>query len=347
MDKETLDLCFNKPFKELIPLFRKGFDISQKISGKTTHFYIPSMAHYETSFYKAKGGSFPGISVTGKKCQLNCDHCKGTLLNTMISAPTPEALFKTCVEIKALGGDGCLISGGSLQNGEVPLADFVSVIKKVKQELNLKVVVHTGLVQPVVAQALADAKVDGAMLDVIGSDETIEDVYHLNSKVGSFEQSLRLLIQSGIPTVPHVVTGLHYGKLKGERQAIEIISRYKPAAVVIVALSPSEHTAMEHATPPSPLDIARVILAVRLLMPQTPILLGCAKPPGLHKIKTETLALKAGVNGIAYPSEQTCRRAKNLGFDIRFHEKCCSLLCQDLAAQLTTHQSEIFSKGIG
>jgi len=248
----------------------------------------------------------------------------------MISATTPQKLLKVCCEIKSAGGTGCLISGGSLRDGGVPLMDFIPTIKQIKQEFGLRTVIHTGLVDPSLSEALADAGIDAAMIDIIGSNDTLKEVYHLNGDIQSFDRSLTLLEQNDIPTVPHIVVGIHYGKLKGEKLAIEMISRHHPAAIVIVAFMPLDHTPMEYTLPPSPLEVAQVILASRLLMPQTPLLLGCARPRGAHKVETDVLAIRAGVNGIAYPSEEVCQFAEKLGMDIKFHEKCCSLLWQDL-----------------
>lgn len=337
---EVLESCFKQPLHELKALFDKAYELSRNNFFNAIHFYVPGMVHYETAFYQATmSQSFPGISITGRKCHLNCEHCKGTLLESMIPATTPEKLFETCVMIKRAGGRGCLISGGSLSDGSVPLEDFVSVIKRVKQELGLKVAVHTGLVQPSLAEALGEAHIDAAMIDIIGADETIKEVYHLNCSVDAFRRSLTLLSRNRIPIVPHVVVGIHYGRLRGEKQALETISKCSPAAVVIVALTPLEDTPMETVIAPSPLDIARVVLASRLLMPNVPLLLGCARPRGIHKVKTDILAIRAGVNGIAYPSEEACKLATKLGLGISFHEECCSLLWQNVALGETSRVS--------
>ena len=88
-------------------------------------------------------------------------------------------------------------------------------------------------------------------------------------------------------------------------------------------------TPMQGTEPSSPEDIARVTLASRLLMPETPLLLGCARPAGMHKIETDIWAIKAGVDGIAFPSEDACEFAEELGLDIKFHQECCSLLWQE------------------
>jgi hypothetical protein len=63
-------------------------------------------------------------------------------------------------------------------------------------------------------------------------------------------------------------------------------------------------------------------------MPDIPLLLGCARPRGQHKIETDILAIKAGVNGIAYPSEEVCDFARELGLGFEFHQQCCSLMWQ-------------------
>jgi len=329
MSEELLAKCFNQPFEELESLFDEAYKVSRINFSNLIHFYVPGMVHYDIPFYKSSGThGFPGISVTGRSCQLNCEHCSGKLLESMIPATTPKELYDVCMDIKDKGGNGCLISGGSLYDGTVPLIEFIPTIKRIKQELKLKVVMHTGLIYPDVAEELANAGIDAAMLDIIGSNETIRDVYHLDYETAPFEQSLSLLEHKNIPTVPHIVVGIHFGQIKGERQAVTMISRYHPAAIVIVALMPMDHTPMERVVPPSPLEIARVVLAERLLMPTTPLLLGCARPRGLHKIETDTLAIKAGVNGIAYPSEEACNLVKEMGLDFAFHQQCCSLMWQ-------------------
>ncbi len=274
---------------------------------------------------------FPSISVTGDKCYLNCEHCKGRMLEAMIPAKTPEKLMDVCQKIEEEGGKGCLISGGSMTDGSVPLMRFVPTIKRVKHDLGLDIVVHTGIVNPHLAEALAKVEIDAAMIDVVGSDETMRSVCHLNLKLDAFDRSLSLLEHNNIPIVPHIVVGIHYGELRGEGKALQIISKHNPAAVVIVALNPLNQTPMKHVVPPSPLDISRVILATRFMIPRTPSTLGCARPMGKHRSETETLAIRAGVNGIAYPSEKGYHFAKKLGLDIRFSEECCALVYRKVA----------------
>ena len=150
-------------------------------------------------------------------CYLNCEHCREKLLETMLPALNPNDLFRICLKNKRKGGTGCLISGGCLKDGKVPLMKYISVIKQIKEKLKLKVVVHTGLVTHSIAEALASANVDGVMLDIIGANETIKRIYHLNHKVEDFENALAILEQHNIPTIPHIVVGLHFGRIKGQK----------------------------------------------------------------------------------------------------------------------------------
>lgn len=327
---DMLDLCFNLDPKNLRGLFRDAYAVSRRNFGNTIHFYAPSMAHYDTSFYSSSVDRFPAISVTGRICQLKCAHCNGELLSNMIPATNPKELFNSCVKIKRSGAVGCLISGGSLHDGRVPLKQFIPTIKQIKKELGLQVVVHTGLVDLTLAECLADAGIDAAMIDILGSNDTIKEVYHLNDTVEAFDNSLTYLEDNNIPIVPHILVGIHFGKLKGEIHAIKLVSHHHPAAIVVIVLMPLVHTQMENTKPPAPIEVARVMLALRLLNPKTPMLLGCARPQGEHKTETDILAIKAGVNGIAYSSEEGYQFAKAQHLNAKMHEQCCSLIWHNM-----------------
>lgn len=292
--------------------------------------HAPGMVHYDTEFYTATDPyRFPSISVSGSGCSLNCEHCNSKLLETMIAATTPEALWDTCVKVKEKGGEGILLSGGSTPKGNTPIGEFIPVLKRVKDDLALDIVVHTGIVYPDIAKGLGDAGIDGAMFDVIGDKETLQDVYHLNLPVSVFDDSLSLLEEYNVPSMPHIVVGLYYGRLQGEPNAIRIISRHDPSSIIVVAFKPLDATPMQDVVPSSPMDIARVLIAARLLMPTKPVVLGCARPHGEHRRETDRLAICAGVNGIAYPTEEGYEFAKSLGLQMRMSTKCCSLMHDD------------------
>ena len=243
---------------------------------------------------------------------------------------TPESLFDRCLEIKNQGGEGVLISGGSDSKGYVPLERFGKAIGRVKNELDLQVVVHTGLVTPETAYQLAEAGIDAAMLDVIGDDDVSSEVYHISDGPKKMRRSLDILEEHNIPTVPHILVGLNYGQIKGEIEALQMISEGTPSAVVIIALSPVRKTLMENVTPPTPESIGRILTVARLGFPDIPILLGCARPRGQHKIDTDKYAIRSGANGIALISQEGVDFAKEQKLNPVFEDVCCSLAYQTL-----------------
>ena len=297
---------------------------------KEIRFYAPSFMYYKTNYYCSSSDDFPTVSVTGSGCALKCKHCGGIVLNTMYSAVTPEELLNTCATLKEKGAKGCLISGGCLPNGTVPLGGFMTTIAKIKKHLGLTVFVHTGIVDFATADALKKAGVDAALIDIIGSNETVREIYNLDITVKDYADSLRALAAAEMPFVPHVVVGLHYGKLKGEWKALELISKYAPSALVVIAFMPIRNTEMEKNKPPRPQDIARVLAGGRLLFPDTPLVLGCMRPRDERRGETEILAIKAGVDAIAFPTEQAVRFAENQKLKVSFSSYCCSQIYLDI-----------------
>jgi uncharacterized radical SAM superfamily protein len=315
--------------KELLSLLAAG----TLPKPKKIRFYAPSFMHYKTSHYCSSPTSFPTVSVTGKGCALNCKHCGGKVLETMHPARTPEKLLKFGTKLKQNGALGCLVSGGCLPDGSVPLTRFIQVLEKIKHELGLTVFVHTGIINTATAEALANAGVDAALIDIIGSDETIKEIYNLNVTVEDYENSLRALHKARLNFVPHIIVGLHNGKLGGELHALKMIARYKPSALVIIAFTPIRGTAMAEVKPPQPTDIAKVTATARLMFPEAPLALGCMRPKGNNRAETDILALKAGVNAVAFPSEEAIKYAENQGYETSFSSYCCSQIYVDKSAE--------------
>ncbi|NHJ12165.1 MAG: radical SAM protein [Candidatus Thorarchaeota archaeon] len=303
-----------------------AFGIREQVFGRDLLCYSPTAYPHNIPDHKQSSPHvFSSISVTGTSCALGCEHCKGRLLKGMMTAKTPESLLERSRKLKSLGARGVLISGGANAKGHVPLIDFGDSIRAAKEELGLAVVVHTGLIDRETASVLKEANIDAAMLDIIGDEETANKVYHLKNGPARMEESLEILNEAGIPTVPHVLTGLNYGELTGEIEALHIISRNTPAAIVIIALIPARGTPMAKANAPTPEAIGRIIAIARLGMPKVPVLLGCARPIGQHKIQTDKYAIKSGANGIAYISQEGVDFARTKTLRPVFFDECCSL----------------------
>ena len=326
-DYENLLHADDRELEEALARARK---ISWKNFGKQIGFYAPSFSYYKTKYLHSSPTTFPTISVTGSSCALKCKHCNGKVLETMLPATSPKELIATCRDLKDKGCIGCLISGGCLPDGSVPLDRFVDAIAKIKRDVGLTILVHTGIVKSSTARALKKAGVDAALVDVIGSNETIREIYQLDATVDDYDRSLRALHKTGIPTVPHVLVGLHYGKLKGELKALEMISKYSPSAVIIIAFMPVRDTPMEKVVPPAPKEIVKMLITARLMLPETPIALGCMRPKGEHRIKTDMLAVRAGVNAIAFPVEEAINLAESMRLGVTFSSFCCSQVFRDI-----------------
>jgi uncharacterized radical SAM superfamily protein len=123
---------------------------------------------------------------------------------------------------------------------------------------------------------------------------------------------------------------LHHGELKGELDALKTIAKYKPSATVIISFMPIHGTAMAKTKPPTPIAIARTSATARALFPQIPLVLGCMRPKGRHRAETDVLALKAGVDGVAFPSEEAIRYAEKQGYQTAYSSFCCAQIYKDL-----------------
>ena len=128
-----------------------------------------------------------------------------------------------------------------------------------------------------------------------GARETIRDVYHLDRPVADFEATLAALTATSMEVVPHIVIGLHYGRLLGEDHALDIVARYPVAALVLVDPSliyaPVEKP---FAIVPTD-DVAKVFVVARYRVCHPPSQLGWFRPPGHHKLVTDAYAVMAGL----------------------------------------------------
>ncbi len=268
---------------------------------------------------------FPAFSLTGPACALDCDHCQAKILAPMIPATTPDALL-TAVRRLAAEQDlgGFLLSGGSNRVNEMPYGRFLDAIAALHAELpHLRILAHTALMPADLARRLAEAGVETAMMDVIGDDATIREIYHLDRPVADFAAALDGLCRSGMRVVPHIVLGLHRGELRGEWRALEIVRAHPVDALVLVVLMPA--FARPGFVAPSPSVVGQFLLDARLALPECPVLLGCGRPPGLHRIEVDAYAVLAGLDAIAYPASGAVTLARALGRPVAQAVRCCAL----------------------
>jgi len=290
-------------------------------------FHTPGFRGYQTSEHdNLKEAEFVSVSITGTSCALKCEHCNARELRGMLDLSRHNgSLYDLCVSLAEKGTKGVLISGGSNREGKVPLLPHVPDLIRIRRELDMAVRVHVGLPDEETCAALGEANIDGAMIDIIGHQDTIREVYHLDKDPEDYEEALVWLEKYHVPAVPHIVLGLHFGNLLGETNALEIISRHLPKLLVLVVLEPISKTAMAKITPPSIREVGAFFEKARVMFPSTPLMLGCARPLGNYKSQIDHLAVDAGFNGIAYPARNVVEYARLKGLRPEFMNACCGI----------------------
>ena len=320
------------PLKKDIALIRTQIYPSPQ-KEKVVTFSVPNLKFYDTDSWSNRGKkTFLAFSVTGTKCDLLCDHCRSNLLSHMIPALTPEALWQKVSTLAENGARGILVSGGCDENGLVPLLPFTETLFRIKTEFDLKIAVHSKLLDSPLASALKSSGVDAVMVDVVNTD-VLQQVYHLKHK--TFDDvllTLDLLKEYDLPAAPHVLLGFSNGSKTGdtegesESRILDSLKGRPLRSLVIVFLMPLPGTPFGRVSPPSLPAVNKIFASAREMFPSIPIYLGCARPSGAYQKKLEILALKYGFDGIAFPCEETVTMARKRNYTVRFEESCCSLL---------------------
>jgi uncharacterized radical SAM superfamily protein len=296
--------------KQIMELVKTSNAITQKHLGRSIQCYYP-------------GRLFPSISITGRECAMKCKHCNHHYLRTMIPAETPDRLVETCMKLAKDGALGCLISGGFTTGASLPFENFFPALKEIKAKTKLKVNIHIGFMTEDAAKKLVEFGIDAVSVDVVGSDETIRNVYGLDKTTRDYAHMLSMAKAVGLSNLdPHICIGVNYGELSGEGVAIKMIREHDPLRMTFIALNPTKGTEMENVNPPSALTIAKVIAIGRLAMPKVPISLGCMRPSGAVRADIDYLSILAGANRVVVPAPAALER---LGKEYRFvrHQTCC------------------------
>lgn len=268
-------------------------------------------AHFPDVIYFDQPFRTLSVSVTGTRCALNCAHCGGHYLASM--KPIWEA--STC----ASSVSSILISGGCDKEGRVPVVAHLEEIKALAPGHRLNW--HVGFISEEEADAIAPY-VDVVSFDFVGDDETIAEVYGLQRTVRDYVNTLRML-RGKFRVVPHITVGLRRGELGHERKALHILAEEGIDGLVFIVFTPTPGTRYAHCPPPSAEEVATIVAEARLLLPDTPIALGCMRPHGKHRELLDPMAVRAGVNRIVAPSHTGVAEARRLSLRVEHTEECC------------------------
>ncbi|HET9664917.1 MAG TPA: radical SAM protein [Burkholderiales bacterium] len=301
--------------------------MAPRLAGREIRFSTPTFRSYSSCEMEGCGkNSFPAFSITAAGCALMCDHCQARILEPMIPATSPQALEAKVREMVATQDlQGFLLSGGSTRRNEIRYERYYPVLERLKRDYpHLKIAIHSALLDQTRARSMAAAGVDTAMMDVIGSEDTIREVYHLARPVEDFESTLAALCATSMEVVPHIVIGLHYGRIVGETHALDIVSRHAIHSLVLVVVMPFYARPGTFSTPRAA-DAGQIFVEARARLPHRQVLLGCARPPGLHRRETDAYAVMAGLDGIAFPADGTLAVANAIGRPAVQEHSCCSV----------------------
>ncbi|MEM4160628.1 MAG: hypothetical protein QW531_01450 [Thermoplasmata archaeon] len=220
------------------------------------------------------------------------------------------------------GSTGFLLSGGCDNKGRVPLWNVLEGVHKVKRSTPLKINAHTGLVfTREIAALYVAAGIDVFSVDVVGSEETIREIYGLDVPVGAYETTIANLLDAKATVVPHITIGINHGKESGEEAGIDLVAKYSLPKLVLNVLVPVSGTPLEG------VDVAeeRVSEVFRYARKKISgeLILGCMRP---RKLDIEKLAWEHGFTGIAQPTREFRELLEKSGEKIEFRNWCCSLL---------------------
>jgi len=307
---------------------KPSYEIRDRNFSPDIYFFAPTLKRYESkAFCNSDKPVFVPISLTGSSCALDCKHCGGKLLESMYWVDSNDELIQLVHKLHKKGLKGLLITGGSCIDGSIPMKPFLPTLRKLKEDLNIQLAAHTGLVDKETANKMRGV-FDIAMMDMIGRQETIQEIYNLHRKPEDFYKSLENILDQGISIVPHIVIGLHYGSILGEFDVLEKLTSYDLSTLVFVIVENLKNTVFDKMKikPPPVTEIRELFKLGRLSFPEIPVLLGCAKPGGEMEIKIDRVAIMAGFNGIAYPCDDAIDFSKRLGLNVHFSEYCCSFV---------------------
>ncbi|HME50612.1 MAG TPA: radical SAM protein [Candidatus Lokiarchaeia archaeon] len=296
----------------------RGRTATDSMFGKRLKVYVP-------------GKKFPAMSVTGSACDLGCKHCNKQYLHGMVPVDTPEKLESALRDLGASGGTGALISGGSTNEGIVEMSRFQDVLGLIKTEMNLALNIHTGLIDAAAATRLHETGIDTISLDLVGDDETIQEIYGLHKTVDDYKRVLVALMNAGFTNeqiIPHICIGLNKGDIIGEYNVLDYINVLDPKLIVfIVIIPPSISTDLDSTgfKLVLPVEVSRVVLTARILFPRAEISLGCMRPGGRIRQEYDLAAFNAGITRIALPTQQLLKTARDRGYQIDRIDSCCAI----------------------
>lgn len=252
--------------------------------------------------FSVPGNDFPSVSVTGSRCDLMCEHCKGYFLREM-EAPDSDFSSK----------NGILLSGGCDLNGAVPVISAINTIKSLSEKGKI-VNIHCGFSSEKEIAEIGKHNVVFSV-DLHQDQGVISSVLHLNKKPEDYSKLLDAMISTGKKVIPHITVGFGGDDLYMSGMLAKSKGLKK---IVLLSMIPVENTVVEDTV----ISEEAVLEAYEMLKDMgLEVSLGCMRNRNLRTL--EIRCIEAGMRRIANPSMQTISWAKEHGFEIVEEKLCC------------------------
>lgn len=256
------------------------------------------------------------ISITGERCNLQCDHCKGHYLKGMVPLSQIER------KLRSNNYKSILVSGGFDSNGKLPFIPK-NLLRSLKGK-GFKLNYHLGLIGEEDINNIMGI-VDEISFDIILDEEIIQNIFHLKGTAEEFKNTFRLL-KENFSVSPHIVLGLNRGKIEREYEAIEFLSKFNPSKIIFIIFTPIKNTPLEDINPPNIKRIQELFLFAINKIPKANLYLGCVRPSGDYREKIDLLAFEIGFRGIVNPSPKVLAYLKGHNLIEGYFEECCAFL---------------------
>lgn len=292
-------LAENLMDKSLYELVLNAWNRKQDAFGNIMNFYKPVRTI--------------AVSVTGSECELNCAHCGGHYIKSMV--PIGDAM-QEAVKIRA---SSCLISGGCGSNGKVEFSCSTDKIRELKgiYKINL----HAGLLKDADLEEIFQLA-DAVSLDMPASDRIIREVYGLRFSTDDYID-MYLRLREKVKVIPHICIGLDEG-IDSELSILEVLPEINPENLCFIVFIPTSNTRFENRRPPEIFSVIKVLASARLRLPNANIVLGCMRPGGVYRRTLDNLAIVSGINGLVMPAQSAVTQAGLMGIEMVWKEECCA-----------------------
>lgn len=224
-------------------------------------------------------GKFAEVSITGRRCDLNCPMCGGKWLDGMMSAGTPEELLKLGRNLWRVGVRGLLISGGFTVNGKLPFIPFSLTIKELKR-MGFVISIHTGPLGRKEAEVVGKIGVDIADYDLILEEDAIRISKGLKLSPEDYVKGMENLLAESIEVVPHITIGLPGSGVSNIGRYVEVLREMRIRRAVILGFIPTPGTKLSREPAPKPEEMRR---AAEELSRVSKLSLGCMRAPWLKR----------------------------------------------------------------